>query len=107
VCDPERPNRGACKRYADGFTSIVDLEAGPRGRIYAVELVQRSWLQWELGLVDPPLGWLFLIPRGGGSRVELGAGSLVLPGGVGVSKSGKVYVTAPVFGPGAVLRVRG
>ena len=107
VCDPERPNIGACQRYADGFTSIVDLEAGPRGRIYAVELVQQSWLQWELGLVDPPLGGLFLIPRGGGSRVELGAGSLVLPGGVGVSKSGKVYVTAPVFGPGAVLRVRG
>ena len=107
VCDPEHPNRGACKRYADGFTSIVDLEAGPRGKIYVVELVQQSWLQWELGLVDPPLGGLFVIPRRGGTPVELGAGSFVLPGGVGVGKSGKVYVTAPIFGPGAVLRVRG
>jgi hypothetical protein len=69
-------------------------------------VVQQSWLQWELGIVDPPLGGLFLIPRGGRSPVELAEGSLVLPGGVDVSKYGAVNVTAPVFGPGAVLRVR-
>ena len=107
VCDPENPNKGPCRRYADGFTSIVDLEAGSRGSIYVVELVQQSWLQWELGLVDPPLGGLFLIPRGSGTPVELAAGSLFLPGGVGVGKHGVVYVTAPIFGPGAVLRVSG
>jgi len=44
-------------------------------------------------------------PRGGGSPVELAAGKLVLPGGVGVGKHGTVYVTAPVFGPGEVLRI--
>src|SRR4029450_3304746 len=27
VCDPEAPATGACRRYADGFTSIVDLGA--------------------------------------------------------------------------------
>jgi DNA-binding beta-propeller fold protein YncE len=27
LCDPEAPNTGACRRYADGFTSIVNLGA--------------------------------------------------------------------------------
>jgi hypothetical protein len=105
VCDPEAPATGACRRYADGFTSIVDLGAGPDGSIYVVELVKRSWLQWELGLVDPPVGGLFRIPPGGGSPVELAAGELVLPGGVDVGKDGVVYVTAPVFGEGMLARI--
>jgi hypothetical protein len=105
VCDPEAPNTGACRRYADGFTSIVDLGAGRDGSIYVVELVKRSWLQWELGLVDPPVGGLFRIPPGGGSPVELAAGELVLPGGVDVGKDGVVYVTWPIFGEGMLARV--
>jgi hypothetical protein len=105
VCDPKAPHAGACRRYADGFTSIVDLGAGRDGSIYVVELVKRSWLQWELGLVDPPLGGLFRIPPGRGSRVELARGELVLPGGVDVGKDGAVYVTTPVFGPGVLARV--
>jgi hypothetical protein len=105
VCDPAAPDTGACRRYADGFTSIVDLGAGRDGSIYVVELVKRSWLQWELGLVDPPVGALLRIPPGGGSPVELVPGELVLPGGVDVGKDGAVYVTAPVFGPGVLARV--
>lgn len=104
VCDPEAPTTGPCRRYADGFTSIVDLEAGPDGSLYVVELVQQSWLQWELGLVNPPLGGLFRIPPGGGSPTELAAGELILPGGVAVGRGG-VYVTMPVFGPGRIVRV--
>ncbi len=42
----------------------------------------------------------------GGFRHELAKGQLNLPGGVGVSKSGLVYVASPVFGPGSVARVR-
>jgi hypothetical protein len=111
VCDPRAAHKGACRRYADGFTSIVDLGAGRDGSIYVVELVKRSWLQWELGLVDPPLGGLFRIPPGGGSPAELARGKLVLPGGVAAGKNGAVYVTAPIFGPpegspGVLARVR-
>lgn len=105
VCDPLAPNTGACRRYADGFTSIVDLGARRDGSIYVLELVQQSWLKWELGLVNPPLGGLFRIPPGGGTPVELAPGELVLPGGVDVGKDGTVYVTAPVFGPGTLARV--
>jgi hypothetical protein len=105
VCDPTAPHRGACRRYADGFTSIVDLGAGRDGSLYVVELVKRSWLQWELGLVDPPVGGLFRIAPGRGARSELARGELVLPGGVDVGKNGAVYVTAPIFGPGMLARV--
>jgi hypothetical protein len=105
VCDPETPTSGACQRYADGFTSIVALGAGPDGSIYVVELVKQSWLQWEEGLVDPPIGGLFRIPPGGGAPTELAADQLILPAGVAVARDGTVHVTAPVFGPGALLRI--
>jgi sugar lactone lactonase YvrE len=105
VCDPEAPASGACQRYADGFTSIVALGSGPDGSIYVVELVKQSWLQWEAGLVDPPIGGLFRIPPGGGAPTELAVDQLILPGGVAVAHDGTVHVTAPVFGPGALLRI--
>jgi hypothetical protein len=70
-----------------------------------VELVKQSWLQWELGLADPPVGGLFRIPSRGRPPVELVPGQLMLPGGVDVDKHGAVYVTSPVFGPGTLARV--
>jgi hypothetical protein len=87
VCDPLAPSTGPCQRYADGFTSIVDLAAGPDGSIYVVEFVKRSWLQWELGMVNPPVGGLFRIPPGGGSAIELAPGELILPAAVAVDPS--------------------
>ncbi|HEY7497421.1 MAG TPA: ScyD/ScyE family protein [Vicinamibacterales bacterium] len=105
VCDPEAPRRGRCQRYADGFTSIVALGAGRDGSIYVVELVKRSWLQWELELVDPPVGGLFRIPPGGGHPQELAADQLILPAGVAVSGK-NVYLTGPVFGPGTLSKIR-
>lgn len=104
VCDPERPNTGDCRRFADGLTSIVDLGAGSHGSVYAVELVKESWFQWELGLVDPPVGGLFRV-RPGGARTELAAGQLILPGGVAAGSHGRLYVTGPIFGPGALSRI--
>jgi hypothetical protein len=106
LCDHEHPDTGSCRLYQDGFTSIVDLGAGPDGSIYVVELVQQSWLQWEFGLVDPPIGGLFRIRPAGGVQ-ELAVGQLALPGGVDVSSDGTIYVTGPVFGPGTVARVAG
>jgi hypothetical protein len=49
VCDPENPHTGRCRRYRDGFTSIVALGAGDDGSIYVVELSKSSWLQWGGG----------------------------------------------------------
>jgi hypothetical protein len=103
VCDPAAPSTGACRRFADGFTSIVDLDTGPDGSIYVVELVKGSWLQWELGLVDP-IGSVFRIAPGG-ARIELAQDELILPAGIAVDRRG-VHVTSPVFGPGAIARIR-
>jgi hypothetical protein len=105
VCDPLAPSTGPCQRYADGFTSIVDLAAGPDGSIYVVELVKRSWLQWQFGMVNPPVGGLFRIPAGGGSAIELAPGELILPAGVAIDNLGTPFVSAPVFGPGSILRI--
>lgn len=105
VCDPEAPSQGKCQRYADGFTSIVDLAAGPDGSIYVLELAKDSWLAMETG--GSPIGGLFRILPGGKQRVELAENQLILPGGVAVSQDGKVYVTGPIFGEGVLARVTG
>jgi hypothetical protein len=117
VCDPAAP-WGACRRYADGLTSIVDLGAGPKG-IYAVTLSKQSWLAVESPTPPPgsEIGGLFLV-RGGHSHhharhghgggqasiTELVPDQLTLPGGVDVAE--KPYVVGPVFGPGALVKIR-
>ncbi len=101
VCDPEKPRRGHCKRFADGLTSIVDLGAGP-GSIYAVELSKMSWLQMELGTPGAEIGGLFRIS--GHHIEELVPGQLTQPGGVDVSRDG-IYLTGPVFGPGSLMKL--
>ncbi|HEU4947429.1 MAG TPA: ScyD/ScyE family protein [Kribbella sp.] len=110
VCDPAKPYKGKCQRYADGYTSIVDLAGGPHHTLYVVELAKKSWLQWEVSGEPTALGALFVQFRGrhhhAGFRHELAKGKLYLPGGVGVSKRGEVYVSSPMFGPGSVSRVR-
>lgn len=104
VCDPENPNAGACTRYADGFTSIVSLGSAPNGDLYVLELVKQSWLQWELEIAEP-IGGLYRLPVGGEADL-VSSDRLVLPGGVGVSRTGKPFVAGPVFGPGSIVRVR-
>ena len=103
VCDPVRPYNSKCKRFADGRTSIVDLERGPRGTIYAVELVKKSWFAMELGLSTT--GGLFNV-RPGGHATELVKNKLTQSGGVATDQHGRVYVAYPVFGPGQISAVK-
>lgn len=100
TCDPEHP-WGACKRYADGLTSIVDLGAGYRG-IYAVTLSKMSWLAVESPEPIPgaEVGGLFLVSKGHHKKwattiTELVPDQLILPGGVDVAE--KPYVVGPIF----------
>lgn len=104
TCDPEAPYDGACTRYADGLTSIIDLAAGPKG-IYALELSKLSWFAFELGLPGSEIGGLFLVTSHHGETrtKELAPDQLIGPGGVDVSDG--VYVTGPLFGPGALLEI--
>ncbi|MFB9313973.1 ScyD/ScyE family protein [Nocardioides plantarum] len=105
TCDPEAPWTGRCTRYADGLTSVVDLAAGSRG-VYALELSKQSWFATELGLPGSEIGGLYLIGkhRHGTRLHELATDRLLTPGGVDVVGR-DVYVTGPLFGPGALLRV--
>lgn len=104
VCDPEAPDVGDCQRYADGFTSIEDLAPGPHGGIYVLELAKGGWLQFELG-ISGPTGGLYYSPKSG-SPTELADNQLELPGGVDTTRRFKIFVAGPVFGEGAVVRVR-
>jgi len=109
VCDPVKPYRGRCERYADGYTSIVDLAGGRHNSLFVIELAKISWLRFELSM-KPTVGALIAQYRGrhhqAGHRHELVPGKLILPGGVAVSRRGDVYATSPVFGKGSVARVR-
>jgi hypothetical protein len=108
VCDPAKPHQGSCQRYADGYTSIVDLAGGPRGTLAVVELDKASWLKFETS--GPTHGGLFLQYPGrnhrGGYVRELVKDQLTLPGGAGFNRWGDLFVSGPVFGPGAVYKVR-
>jgi hypothetical protein len=109
LCDPVAPNSGPCRRYADGFTSIVDLESGPDDSLYVVELAKSSWLKSPLELGGSGVGSVFRIPPGGGAAVELAPGQLTLPAGVAVTEDNAVYVSSPVFsvfGAGTLRRVQ-
>ena len=111
TCDPEHP-WGACRRFADGLTSLVDLGAGPRG-IYAVTLSKLTWLAIESPTPPPgaQVGGLFLVRRADhhwrhGHRTvvtELVPNQLTLPSGVDVAKV--PYVVGPIFGPGALMKI--
>jgi hypothetical protein len=105
VCKPLHPRKGACKRYVDGLTSIVDLGAGKRG-IYAVELSKMSWMALEGGAPGSDIGALMLVKkRGMPNRVhEMVPNQLHVPGGVDVGN--RIEVVGPIFGPGALMRIQ-
>jgi len=103
VCDPVKPWKGNCKRYADGYTSIVDLAGGPHRQLAVAQLARDSWLKFEMG--GSPIGSLIVQDKWGHRR-ELARGKLNLPGGVAYNRWGQLFVSSPVFGPGAVYRVR-
>jgi hypothetical protein len=105
TCDPEKPWAHKCMRYADGLTSIVDLAPAKHG-ILALSLSKKSWFQWELGVEGSEIGGLFYVARHGHKlrSVELVPDQLTLPGGVD-STWGGIYVTGPLFGPGALWKI--
>jgi hypothetical protein len=106
TCNPSKPWRGKCKRYVDGMTSIVDLATGPKG-ILALELSKMSWFQLEMGVPGAEVGGLFNVKdrHAHGKRVrELVPDKLIIPGGVDATWKA-IYVTGPLFGPGALQKI--
>jgi hypothetical protein len=107
ICRPARPNQGNCQRFADGLTSIVGLDTGRSGAVFASELSKKSWLALE---AQPPvegaeIGAVIRIGQAG-KRSELAAGKVIIPGMVAASPGGRLFVAGPIFGPGAVTRIQ-
>jgi hypothetical protein len=107
TCDPAAPQSGPCRTVGTGFSSVIDLTFGADGTMYVLEIAKNG-----LGDVfffgGPPIGALWAVKHG--QKTELGAGTLLFPGGVVQGKDGALYVTTgAVFGPGAgaVVRVTG
>jgi hypothetical protein len=93
---------GAVSGYAFGFTNVVDIDWGPDGSLYVVELAAQGLLTDTGG---PPVGSLYRI-HPDGTRELLSGSELVLPGGVVAGGDGAVYVSinSTSAGAGQVLR---
>ncbi len=92
--------------YAGGFTNIIDVEFGPDGSLYVLEISHDG-----LANVDPeagpPMGGLSVVPSGGGEAELIASDGLVMPGGMAVADDGTIYVSTCTVCPGvgAVVKI--
>ncbi|HUG08001.1 MAG TPA: ScyD/ScyE family protein [Acidimicrobiia bacterium] len=108
VCS-ERPEHatGGCELFADGFTSIIDLEFGPDGKLYVVEYDEASWLA----------PFLSIAAEGGtihacdlGANCEVVASELEFPSAITFDKRGNLWLlenndTRAIMGNPPTVRV--
>ena len=89
------------RRFAEGFTNIMDLAFGRHGRLYVLEIDAD-------GLLNPSAdGALIAVDRDGTKHpVDLPAGTLTHPGGLTVTRRA-AYVSNTTIdaGVGQVLRI--
>lgn len=102
TCDAAATS-GPCTVWKTGFTSIIDLAFGPDGSLYVLEIAKGGVANLFLG--GDITGALWKVS--GSSKVELAAGALQAPGGVGVARNGTLYVSNLSISPedGQVLRI--
>jgi hypothetical protein len=91
-----------CTMVLDGLTSIVDLDFGPDGTLYVVELDQAGWLATETPTgIQPAVGGAVQacdVEAGTCSPVATG---LLLPAAVAVDRNGTIWVAENESIPGA------
>jgi hypothetical protein len=88
-----------CSVVADGFTSIVDINFGPDGTAYVVELDEASWLATEIGPDVMAGGTVNACDPSTWTCTEL-ATELTLPIAVAVNASSAVFVAVSALIPG-------
>lgn len=92
----------ACTVALDGLTSIVDLEFGPDGTLYVVELDAAGWLATETpGGILPADGGTVKACDLDAASCTLVADGLDLPAAVAVTRDGTVWVAENGAIPGA------
>jgi sugar lactone lactonase YvrE len=104
VADGEEPSV-----YATGFSAIMDLEFGPDGTLYVLEMAHDGLLA-ALGALEtagPANGGLLAVPAGGGEPTLIASEGLLMPGGLAVAEDGSIYVSTCTICPevGGVVKV--
>jgi hypothetical protein len=89
----------ACSVAVDGLISIVDLNFGPDGTLYAVELDEASWAAVEI-LQSPTGGTVDACDVSNGTCTEV-ATSLIVPTAVAVDKQGNLSAAVEGLLPSA------
>lgn len=89
----------ACTVVLDGLTSIVDLNFGPDGTLYVVELDEASWAAVEIFLA-PTGGTVNACDVSAGTCTEVASG-LIIPTAVAVDKWGNLSVAIEALLPTA------
>ena len=97
----------SCTVYRDGFTGIQDIAFNrSNGRLFVYELAADGVLAFEAGFETgefPPAALLKVKKH---KTTALAAGLLSEPGGIVVTRDGKVFVTDGMFSNGRLLRIR-
>lgn len=88
-----------CSVALDGLTSIVDLNFGPDGTLYVVELDEASWAAVEI-FQTPAGGTVNACDVSTGTCTEAASG-LIIPTAVAVDKRGNVSVAVEALLPSA------
>jgi hypothetical protein len=85
--------------YATGFTNIIDIAFDRRGRLLVLQITKNGLLSGE------EVGALYRVESG--TKTEIAAGKLTMPGGVAIGHDGALYVTNKSVSPGGgeVLRI--
>ena len=95
------PQGGTPTVAYSGFTNIISIAFGPDGSLYVLEISKNGLRSGN------PLGALIkVLPDG--TRTELAAGQLFMPGGLALASDGTIYVTnwSVLPGGGQVLRIQ-
>jgi hypothetical protein len=96
------PAQGGAPTVAySGFTNIISIAFGPDGSLYVLEISKNGLLSG-----NPQGALIKVLPNG--TRVELAAGELFMPGGMTLGPDGSIYVTnwSVAAGGGQVLRIQ-
>jgi hypothetical protein len=99
------PFNGQITRWAEGFTSAVDLAFDRSGNLLVAELFGGNG-GGAIKKVHTSWSWKGL-KAGKVTTLASDADGLILPSRVAVSAEGTIYATANLFGDGKVVKIRG
>jgi hypothetical protein len=106
LCSVNTPAAG-CSRVGGRFTAIQDIAFNQRtSTLYVYQLAADGVLAFEAGFETGEFPPAVLLKVRGGERTRLAVRRLSEPGGVVVTRDGKVFVTDGLFTDGRLIRVR-